>query len=84
MKKALLFLFIFNISIAIAQVPEDAIRYSFYIPNGSARNMAIGGAMGSLGGEITSIFVNPAGLAFYRNKEAVFSPSYFMNKNVIF
>jgi hypothetical protein len=82
MKKALLFLSIFNISIAFAQVPEDAVRYSWYIPNGSARNMAIGGAMGSLGGEITSVFVNPAGLAFYRNSEVVFSPAFIINKNI--
>ena len=82
MKKALLFLSIFNISIAFAQVPEDALRYSWYIPNGSARNMAIGGAMGSLGGEITAAFVNPAGLAFYRNAEVVITPGYIMNKNM--
>jgi len=81
MRKTLLFLSLFNISIAFAQVPEDAVRYSWYIPNGSARNMAIGGAMGSLGGEITAAFVNPAGLAFYRNSEFVFTPGFIMNKN---
>ncbi|MBK8496486.1 MAG: hypothetical protein IPL50_16885 [Chitinophagaceae bacterium] len=49
-----------------AQVPEDAIRYSFYPQTGTARNMAIGGAMGSLGGDINATFVNPAGLGFTR------------------
>jgi long-subunit fatty acid transport protein len=43
-------------------------------PSGSARHQAIGGAMGSLGGEITSTFVNPAGLGFYKTGEIVISP----------
>ncbi len=58
-----------------AQVPEDAIRMSWNIPSGTARQQAIGGAMGSLGGEITSTFVNPAGLGFYKTGEFVISPS---------
>ena len=48
--------------IVTAQAPEDALRYSFYPQGGTARNMAIGGAMGSLGGDINATFVNPAGL----------------------
>lgn len=31
--------------------------------------------MGSLGGEITSLYVNPAGLGFYKTGEFVFTPS---------
>jgi hypothetical protein len=34
--------------------------------------MAIGGAMTSLGGDISTIFINPAGLGTYRNREVVF------------
>jgi hypothetical protein len=62
---------------AFAQVPEDALRYSWYPPSGTARNMAIGGAAGSLGGDITSAFVNPAGLGFYKTREFVFTPIFF-------
>lgn len=58
-----------------AQLPEDAVRMSWNIPSGTARQQAIGGAMGSLGGEITSVFVNPAGLGFYKTGEFVFTPS---------
>jgi hypothetical protein len=36
--------------------------------------------MGSLGGEITSLFVNPAGLAFYKNSELVFTPGFRWTK----
>jgi hypothetical protein len=57
-----------------AQIPEDAIRMSWNAPSGSARNQAIGGAMGSLGGEITSVFVNPAGLGLYKRGEFVITP----------
>ena len=57
-----------------AQIPEDAIRMSWSVPYGTARNQAIGGAMGSLGGEITSVFVNPAGIGSYKTSEFVFTP----------
>lgn len=59
---------------ATAQVPEDAVRMSWNVPSGTARHQAIGGAMGSLGGEITSLFVNPAGLGFYKTGEFVITP----------
>lgn len=58
----------------MAQLPEDALRMSWNAPSGTARNQAIGGAMGSLGGEITSMFVNPAGLGFFKVSEIVLTP----------
>ena len=67
--------------LSMAQLPEDILRYSYFPQHGSARNMAIGGAMGSLGGDISALYVNPAGLAFYRTQEFVFSPGLIMNKN---
>ncbi len=36
--------------------------------------------MGSLGGDITATFVNPAGLAFYRTGDVVFSPGFGFGK----
>lgn len=65
----------------IAQVPEDVLRYSYFPVNGSARNMAIGGAMGSLGGDINAIFVNPAGIGLYKTQELVLSPGLNFNNN---
>ena len=64
---------------ASAQIPEDAIRMSWNTPSGTARNQAIGGAMGSLGGEITTLFVNPAGLGMYKKGEVVISPGLSFN-----
>ncbi|MEO8583238.1 MAG: hypothetical protein ABI415_05540 [Flavitalea sp.] len=65
---------LFSVQQLSAQVPEDAIRISWNIPSGTARSMAIGGAMGSLGGDFTSTFVNPAGLGFYKKGEFVITP----------
>ena len=64
-----------------AQLPDDVLRYSYFPQHGTARNMAIGGAMGSLGGDITALYVNPAGLAFYRTSDVVLSPGFIMNNN---
>ena len=41
---------------------------------GTARNQAIGGAMGSLGGDATAALVNPAGLAFFKTSDFVITP----------
>jgi len=81
MKIYLLLIFLFTGSLIYAQVPEDAIRYSFYPQNGTARNMAIGGVMGSLGGDINATFVNPAGLGFYKTNEFVITPGFALNNN---
>lgn len=81
MKKNLLLIIILVSGKLMAQIPEDAIRYSWFPNNGSARNMAVGAVMGSLGGDITATFVNPAGLGFYRTREFVFTPGFLLNKN---
>lgn len=64
-----------------AQNPDDALRSAWFIPGGTARSMAIGGAMGSLGGDMSAMTVNPAGLGFYRTKELAISPAFNLNKN---
>ncbi|MFL5747517.1 MAG: OmpP1/FadL family transporter [Niastella sp.] len=61
---------------AMSQLPEDVIRMSWNVPSGTARSQAIGGAIGSLGGEITSTFVNPAGLGFFKVSEIVLTPGF--------
>lgn len=65
-KKYLPIIFLLAIAQANAQVPEEALRISWKSQTGTARNQAIGGAMGSLGGDATANLVNPAGLAFLR------------------
>jgi hypothetical protein len=77
MKKILLIVFgSLTTGILFAQEPADALRYSWYTPGGTARIQAVGGAMGSLGGDVTATFVNPAGLAFYKTGDVMISPNY--------
>ena len=59
-----------------AQIPEDALRMSWNVPSGTARQQAIGGAMGSLGGEISAVFVNPAGIGFFKTSDLVLTPGF--------
>ena len=60
-----------------AQDPEDGLRLSWFAPNGTARSNALGGAMGSLGGDVSSNHINPAGLGFYTKSELLLVPKYF-------
>ncbi len=62
-----------------AQEPADALRYSWTNSSGTARQQAIGGAMTSLGGDLSATFVNPAGLGFYKTGDFVFTPGYNLN-----
>lgn len=81
MKQLILLCFVFCAHNCLqAQTPEDALRLSWNVPGGTARVQAIGGAMGSLGGDITATFVNPAGLGFYRTGDVVLSPSFRFGK----
>lgn len=75
-KKLLLAVFSFSTAIGFSQVPEDALRLSWLNPGGTARNQALGGAMGALGGDITSNFTNPAGIGVYRTSEVVLTPGF--------
>ena len=63
-----------------AQEPADALRYSWYTSSGTARQQAVGGAMASLGGDLSAAYVNPAGLGFYKTGDFVLTPGYnFLN-----
>lgn len=57
-----------------AQDLTDALRYSSYRINGTARSAAMGNAFGSLGGDFTSLSINPAGTAIYRTGEFSLTP----------
>ncbi|HKL37682.1 MAG TPA: hypothetical protein VJ876_02240, partial [Bacteroidales bacterium] len=55
---------------------ESAIRNSQNIYQGSARFMGMGGAFTALGGDISSISLNPAGVGVYTGMQLVFTPSF--------
>lgn len=79
MQKLLTIFILFVATKSFAQIPEDAVRYSWFPQNGTARSLAIGGAMGSLGGDITATFVNPAGIGFFKTSEVAITPSFVLN-----
>lgn len=64
-----------------AQDEGDALRYSRLTTGGTARTQAIGGAAGSLGGDISATHVNPAGLGFFRTSEIVITPGFYFRSN---
>lgn len=53
---------------------EDAVRYSYTNPGGSARIQALGGAQSALGGDVSSAYSNPAGLGFFNQSTFVGTP----------
>jgi hypothetical protein len=62
-------------SCTFAQDLTDALKYSNYKISGTARSAAMGNAFGALGGDFTSLGINPAGAAVYRSGEFTFTPS---------
>ena len=57
-----------------AQGITDALRYSQFQVQGTARAAAMGNAFGALGGDFTSASINPAGLGLYRSSEFTITP----------
>jgi hypothetical protein len=66
---------LFTSSFLSAQNEEDALRYSRQFITGTARSIGMGGAMGAIGGDFTSLSINPAGIGVYRKSEFTISPS---------
>jgi hypothetical protein len=77
MKKQILLISTLILSIfsafAQTQTAYDALIASSDELSGTARFMAVGGAMGALGGDASTIFYNPAGIGIYRSSELTVS-----------
>ncbi len=52
-----------------AQDIHDLLLYSQNNPISTARSVGAGGAMGAIGGDLSTLSTNPAGLGFYRSSE---------------
>lgn len=75
MKKLLYTLSVIFLSSGVfAQGFVDALRYSDYKITGTARSAAMGNAFGALGGDFSSLSINPAGLGLYRSSEFIITP----------
>ena len=61
----------FCLGTAYSQSMMDAYRYVQSELSGTARAVSMGGAFGALGGDVSVMNINPAGLAVYRSSEVV-------------
>ena len=61
----------------LAQNVDDALRYSQIFYGGTARYMSMGGAFTALGGDISSLNQNPAGIGVFRASEVTITPQLF-------
>jgi len=61
-----------------AQTVYDATNIAQKELNGTARFVGMGGAMGALGGDISTIGTNPAGIGIYRSNDAMLTFGYSM------
>ncbi|MCP9754505.1 hypothetical protein EGI26_04920 [Lacihabitans sp. CCS-44] len=73
--------FALGVSSSVAQLSlnghfygEDALKFYSYGNYGSARTQGMGGAFTALGGDLSSSYLNPAGLGFYNKSEFTISP----------
>ncbi len=57
-----------------AQNVDDALRYSQIFYGGTSRFMSMGGAFTALGGDLSSLTQNPAGIGVFRSSEISLSP----------
>ena len=66
----------FVIGAVSAQSVYDGVKIADKDLNGTARFVGMGGAMGALGGDITTMGTNPAGIGIYRSNDVMTSFSY--------
>lgn len=64
---------------AMAQNESDVTRYLNTSPFGSARTASMAGSFGALGGDITTMIINPAGSSIYLKDEFSLTPGFTVN-----
>ena len=84
MKKLLMLsIGLISTSYILAQDVTDAVRYSIDEIQGTARFSAMSGAFGALGGDLSSVNINPAGSAIFNDSRASLSLGLFNTNNNI-
>ncbi|NJW53777.1 OmpP1/FadL family transporter [Salinimicrobium oceani] len=82
--KKLIFAFTAILGMTVeAQNITDAVRYSSTDLNGTARYRAMSGAFGALGGDLSSLDVNPAGSAVFLSSSATFTLNFENTENEV-
>jgi len=64
-----------------AQNLDDALRFNKRELSGTSRSLGMANAFGALGGDLSAISINPAGIAVYRTSEFAFTPSISLNQS---
>lgn len=85
MKKITYILFsFFMLTVPLFSQSEiDALRFSREDLYGTARAMSMGGAFGALGGDLTGVSINPAGIAVYRSSEVAGTMNWMKEGSVV-
>lgn len=65
---------------SFAQYSQDAIRFSTFQTGSTARIKAVGNAGTAIGGDLSSVSGNPAGLGFFTHSEVSLTPEYNNSK----
>ena len=60
---------LFCMTAAFAQGPDDACLFSQTFYQGTAKALGMGNALGAVGGDMTAVSINPAGMGIYRSNE---------------
>lgn len=83
MKKNLLLFLVAGLTFSTihSQEIKDAMRYTQSELHGTARFTAMSGAFGALGGDLSSINVNPAGSAVFNNNQFATTMGSYSTKN---
>ncbi|GHU79291.1 hemin receptor [Bacteroidia bacterium] len=82
MKKYIFILVALFVSVhSFGQGEIDAYRLSKNDLSGTARGQAMGGAFGALGGDVTGVAINPAGIGIYRSSEVIFNAGLTFNQS---
>jgi len=61
---------------SFAQYANDAVRFSTFQPGSTSRIKAIGNAGTAIGGDLSSVAGNPAGLGFFTRSEVSLTPEF--------
>ncbi len=83
MKKSISLIVLSLVGLCSVSLGQDAadfvgttLNLSMTNPGGSSRILGLGGAQTALGGDVSSISSNPAGLGFFNRSEVSFSPAF--------
>ncbi|WP_282049411.1 OmpP1/FadL family transporter [Maribacter aquivivus] len=81
MKRYLTFVVLMACAVSNAQNINEALRYGTENLQGTARFQSMGGAFGALGGDLSSLNINPAGSAVFNNSLFTISGSNYHTNN---